>query len=81
MQKLISPQDYSYKREIVIRKGSEVLLDTLKISDSDEVIMIFNISNKKVNVTYNSVYDALEDGWDLNNDEIKKYIKGKYNYE
>ena len=75
MKKLISPKSYSHKREIVIRKGDEITLESILIGDGGDVILSLNKSNRKIKVSYNNIYEALNDGWNINTKEIKEHIK------
>jgi len=62
---LRSPKSYSYKREIVIKQGDFVFLQDLKIYENDMVKMSLKNKDKIINITYDSIYTAIEDGWNL----------------
>lgn len=76
--KIISPQSYSYKKEIILRRGDEVFLKGIEIDANEEVKLILINNNKTLRVSYNSVYEALEDGWDLSNEEITEFVNKKW---
>lgn len=65
--KIRSPKSYSYKREIILHEGDLVKLKDLTISDTtEEVKLVLQLDNKKIiTIEYSSIYDALEDGWNL----------------